>query len=151
MHPGTRSRGGVRRIAPRAGLTLLEILIVLAILGLLVGVGIANIDKILGSSRESVARIFVRESMRTPLMTYRIQVGNYPTTAEGLQALATAPADKGDRWRGPYVDVPGGQIPPDPWGNPYQYRFPGTKNPQGYDLYSFGPDGVESADDIGNW
>jgi general secretion pathway protein G len=49
------------------------------------------------------------------------------------------------------MDVPGNRLPVDPWKNPYQYRYPGTKNTDGYDVFSFGPDGVESADDIGNW
>ena len=135
-----------------AAFTLLEILVVLAIIGLLAGLAISNSDKIFGHSQEAVAKIFVRDSLKTSLVRYRIELGDYPSTAEGMQALLTAPANKGDRWRGPYIDSPGSKLPVDPWGEPYQYRYPGTKNKGGYDLFSKGPDKVEGTDDdIGNW
>ena len=136
----------------RAAFTLLEILVVLAIIGLLAGLAVSNSDKIFGHSQEAVAKIFVRDSLKTSLVRYRIDLGDYPSTTEGMQALLSAPANKGDRWRGPYIDSPGNKLPVDPWGEPYQYRFPGTKNKGGYDLFSKGPDKVEgSDDDIGNW
>ena len=145
-----RNRGErVRR--GEGGFTLLEILVVLAIIGLLVSLAVTNIDKIFGQSKETICRIFVQESLKTPLTQYRIHLGDYPSTAEGLQALLTAPGDKSDRWRGPYIEAPSGKLPVDPWGRPYQYRYPGTRNKGSYDLFSFGPDGVESEDDIGNW
>jgi len=81
-------------------------------------------------------------------------MGAYPSTSEGLQALITVPAGNADRWRGPYIMVKGDQnkILLDPWGNPYQYRYPGIHNTTGYDLWSKGPDGRDgTADDIGNW
>ncbi len=132
--------------------TLLEILVALAIIGLLAGLAISNSDRIFGQSQEAVARIFVRDSLKTSLVRYKIDVGDYPSTAEGLAPLTAAPANKADRWRGPYVDTPGGRIPADPWGEPYRYRFPGMRNPGGYDLYSLGPDKAEgTSDDIGNW
>lgn len=135
-----------------AGLTLIEILVVLAIIGLLVGVLVTKTDKIFGSSQVAVAGIFVRESSKIPLTTYKHDLGDYPTTAEGLQALVVAPPSRAERWRGPYIEAPGGKLSPDPWGEPYQYRFPGTKNPGGYDLYSKGPDHqADTPDDIGNW
>ena len=136
----------------RAAFTLLEILVVLAIIGLLAGLAVSNSDKIFGHSQEAVAKIFVRDSLKTSLVRYRIDLGDYPSTTEGMQALLSAPANKGDRWRGPYIDSPGNKLPVDPWGEPYQYRYPGTKNKGGYDLFSKGPDKVEgSDDDIGNW
>jgi general secretion pathway protein G len=132
--------------------TILEILVVLAIIGLLVGLVVTNTDKIFGQSQEAVARIFVRDSMKTPLVRYRIDVGDYPTTAEGLAALLAAPSGAAGKWRGPYLDVSGGKLPVDPWGQPYEYRYPGVKNPGSYDLFSRGPDKVpDTADDIGNW
>ena len=135
-----------------AAFTLLEILVVLAIIGLLAGLAVSNSDKIFGHSQEAVAKIFVRDSLKTSLVRYRIDLGDYPSTAEGMQALLTAPANKGDRWRGPYIDSPGSKLPVDPWSEPYQYRYPGTKNKGGYDLFSKGPDKVEGTDDdIGNW
>lgn len=132
--------------------TLLEILVALAIIGLLAGLAISNSDRIFGQSQETVARIFVRDSLKTSLVRYKIDVGDYPGTAEGLAALLAAPAGKAERWRGPYIDAPGGRLPVDPWGEPYRYRYPGTRNPGGYDLYSVGPDKTEGTDDdIGNW
>lgn len=135
-----------------SGFTLLEILIVLAIIGLLVGLTVSNSDKIFGSSQTAVAKIFVRDSLKTSLVRYRVDLGDYPTTAEGIQALLTVPAAKADRWQGPYIDAPGNRLPVDPWGEPYQYRFPGTKNSGSYDLFSKGPDKIEGTeDDLGNW
>jgi general secretion pathway protein G len=131
------------------GFTLLEILVVLAIIGLLVSLAVANIDRIFGNAKIDAARLFVGSSMKVPLSSYRMHMGDYPSTAEGLTALSTAPAAKADRWRGPYVTDSKALL--DPWGHPYQYRFPGTHNKDSYDLYSFGPDGQESADDVGNW
>jgi general secretion pathway protein G len=135
-----------------SGFTILEILVVLAIIGLLVGLVVTNTDKIFGQSQEAVARIFVRDSLKTPLVRYRIDLGDYPSTSEGLAALVAAPGSAADKWRGPYMDVAGGKLPVDPWGQPYEYRYPGVKNAGGYDLYSKGPDKTaETADDIGNW
>jgi general secretion pathway protein G len=132
--------------------TLVEILVVLAIIGLLIGVLVTNTDKIFGRAQGSVAGIFVRESVKIPLVSYRRDIGDYPSTAEGLQALVTAPSSRADRWQGPYLEAPGGRLPIDPWGEPYLYRFPGTKNVSGYDIYSKGPDRLpDTADDIGNW
>ena len=134
------------------GLTLIEILVVVAIIGLLAGLFISNTDKIFGQSQEVVARVFVRDSLKTSLVRYKIDLGSYPTTAEGLNALFTAPANTGTRWRGPYADVSGNTMPLDPWGESYGYRYPGTKNKSSYDLFSKGPDKTEGTeDDIGNW
>lgn len=140
----------IRRHA-RAGFTLFEMLIVIALIAMLAGVAITNVDKIFGQNQEAIAKMFVSDSMKAPLTSYRIHMGSYPNTAQGLQALLTAPDASSGKWKGPYIDTAGNKLPEDPWGNPYQYRYPGTKNQGKYDLYSWGPDGVESADDIGNW
>ncbi len=140
-----------RRLA-RKGFTLLEILIAVAIVGMLVGIAVTNIDKILGVSQEGVAKLFVNESLKTSLVRYRIDIGDYPSTDDGLKALVVAPEGKQDRWRGPYVEAKGGNLPLDPWGTAYQYRYPGTKNTEAYDLFSVGRDKTpDTADDIGNW
>jgi general secretion pathway protein G len=132
--------------------TLLEILVVLAIIGLLAGLAVNNADKIFGQSQEAVVKVFVRDSLKTSLIRYKIDMGDYPSTAEGIQALLTAPANKTDKWHGPYMDTTGNKLPVDPWSEPYQYRYPGTKNKDGYDLYSKGKDRADGTDDdIGNW
>jgi general secretion pathway protein G len=136
----------------RRGFTLIEILVVIAIITLLAGLTIANVGKLFGGSQIDIAKLFVNQSMKTPLVTYRLQMGSYPSTEEGLQALVTAPANKADRWRGPYL-AEGTKVPiNDPWGEPYLYRYPGTHNKEGYDLWSKGPDKADGTDDdIGNW
>lgn len=148
-----RSPSSHWRAAGRSrGFTILEILIVLAIMGMLVGLVVTNADKVFGTSQEAVAKIFVRDSLKTPLVRYRMDLGDYPSTNEGLAALVTAPHSSADKWKGPYMDVSGGKVPDDPWKQAYEYRYPGVKNPGGYDLYSKGPDKTaETADDIGNW
>ena len=149
------SRTLARRARPhrsslRRAFTLLEILVVLAIIGLLAGLAITNVDKIFGGAQISTVQIFVKESMKTSLTSYRIHMGDYPSTGEGLQALITRPATKGEKWFGPYIE--GGKIPTDPWGEPYQYAYPGTRNKGSYDLWSKGVDKQSgTTDDIGNW
>lgn len=140
------------KISQRSAFTLLEILVVLAIIGLLAGLAISNSDKIFGSSQEAIAKVFVRDTLKLSLVRYRMELGDYPSTTEGMAALLAAPPGKVDRWRGPYIDSPGNKAPLDPWNEPYQYRYPGTHNKGSYDLYSKGPDKADgTADDIGNW
>jgi len=130
--------------------TLLEIVIVIAIMALLMGLVVSNIGNIFSGSQKDVAKLFVTQSMQVPLNAYKIHMGDYPSTAEGLQALISAPQNKSDLWRGPYLQEK--KIPLDPWKEPYQYRFPGVHNKDGYDLWSKGPDHADGTeDDIGNW
>lgn len=122
----------------------------LAIIGLLAGLAITNVDKIFGGAQMSTVQLFVKESMKTSLTSYRIHLGDYPSTSDGLQALITRPATKGEKWFGPYIE--GSKVPTDPWGEPYQYAYPGTRNKGSYDLWSKGIDKQSgTADDIGNW
>ena len=93
------------------------------------------------------AQIFVNETMKAAFFRFRIDNGRYPTTEEGLAALTKAPARLSNTWKGPYLL----ELPQDPWGYDYQYQFPGKHNPNRYDLWSTGEDGVTSDDDIGNW
>jgi general secretion pathway protein G len=138
-----------RRTSLRA-FTMMELLVVLAILGLLAGLAISNVTGIFGGAQASTAQLFVKESMKTSLFTYRMTMSDYPSTADGLQALLTAPSGKEGKWRGPYIE--GGKVPLDPWGEPYQYAYPGTKTKGSYDLWSKGADKQSgTADDIGNW
>lgn len=133
-----------------AAFTLIEIMVVLAILGLLVGVLINGVGKSFDNARIQTAQIFVGQTLKGPLTEYNIQMGSYPTTQQGLQALVTAPPDRADQWHGPYVE--NGKIPLDPWSRPYHYACPGNHNKDGYDLWSKGPDKTDGTDDdIGNW
>lgn len=146
------TQSSVRRplAAMRRGFTLLEILVVLAIIGLLVGVLVNQVGGGFKSGQEATAKIFVSSTIKTALVRYRINLGDFPSTAEGLEALVTAPAGKADRWKGPYLD--GGKLPVDPWGEAYGYRYPGTRNKTDFDAFSKGADKTEgTADDIGNW
>ena len=130
------------------GFTLLELLVVMVIIGLLVGYVAPMYFKQVGKSEVKVARAQI-ESFGKALDQYRLDAGHYPTTEQGLQALVVKPADE-PKWDGPYLKK---GVPPDPWGNAYTYKRPGTKGE--YDIVSLGKDGVpggvgEDAD-IGSW
>lgn len=127
-------------------------MVVLAILGLLVAVLVRNVGGNLTRGQEDAASLFVKTTLQSPLTQYRIDMGSYPTTAQGLQALITAPGNASGKWRGPYYESNSGALPLDPWQRPYEYRYPGTHNKSGFDLFSKGADGVAgNDDDIGNW
>jgi general secretion pathway protein G len=144
-----KSRNAVLRRSVRA-FTVLEILVVIAIAGMLIGLVVTNLTKLFGDSKVDIASMFVRSSIKVPLQQYNMHLGDYPNTAEGLQVLLTPPANRAERWRGPYLQE--NKLPLDPWGEPYQYRYPGTKNKSGYDVWSKGPDRQDGTDDdIGNW
>jgi general secretion pathway protein G len=145
--PAPRQR---RERSRAAGFTLLEILVVLAIIGLLAGLAITNVDKIFGGAQIQTTQLQVRDSMKTPLTSYKIHMGDFPSTSEGLQALVTPPSNRADRWHGPYLEP--ARVPVDHWGEPLQYAYPGQRNKSGYDLWSKGPDKQSgTTDDIGNW
>lgn len=125
-----------RRVRRRsAGFTLLELLVVLAILGLLAVVATPQVLKYLGSAKHETAKVQV-QNLGTALDLYRFEVGRYPTTQEGLTALVAAPPGTA-RWSGPYVKTRDSLT--DPWGRPYGYRSPGQHG--AYDLFSLGADG----------
>lgn len=126
---------------PRAqrGFTLLELLVVLVVLGLLAGLVAPKYFAQLGRSEAKVARAQI-EGLAKALDLYRLEVGHYPSTEQGLQALVTAPPDE-NRWTGPYLQK---QLPQDPWGRNYLYRQPGEHGE--YDLLSMGKDGQPGGD-----
>jgi type II secretion system protein G len=87
---------------------------------------------------------------RAPLAGFRRDLGRFPTTEENLLVLLYPPRGAGNAWKGPYIEGP--DVPLDPWGHRYLYRFPAMKEgPDEYDVWSLGPDGIPSDDDIGNW
>ena len=134
----------------KSGFSLLEILIAIALVALLASVALNQLTGVFGDNQKQAAQIFVTSSSELALTRYRLDVGNFPNTEEGLKALIKAPTGKEARWKGPYIK----EQAIDPWGNPYKYKFPGTRNISGsrsYDIWSLGEDGTESNDDIGNW
>lgn len=130
-----RSTRSIRSIrSARAGFTLLELLVVILIIGLLTGIVAPRFMSQIQRSEATAARAQL-DAFDKALQAYRIDVGRYPTSAEGLQALLQ-PGQDGARWRGPYLK---GQLPLDPWGQAYLYRHPGSAG-RDYDLLSQGRD-----------
>ena len=119
------------------GFTLLELLVVVAILGLLVGLVAPVALRQLGGARVSIAQQSI-ERLSSILDIYKLDVGGFPTTEQGLQALIARPASV-PRWNGPYVK--GDAMPLDAWGRPYIYRSPSQRPGRDYDLCSKGESG----------
>lgn len=131
-----------------AGFTLLELLVVMVIIGLLASyVGPKYFSQI-GKSEIKVARSQI-DAFGKALDQYRLDTGHYPSTSAGMGALMSRPSNEA-KWDGPYLTK---ALPPDPWGNAYQYRQPGEHGE--YDLYSSGKDGRAGGEgenaDITNW
>lgn len=118
-----------------SGYTLLELLVVLAIIGLLVAITVPQVMKILGGARSDAAQLQI-ESLSQSLDFYELDVGSYPTTEQGLQALISKPAGV-EHWRGPYVRKERNLL--DPWGKAFLYTSPGKT--RRYDLVTLGRDG----------
>ena len=131
-----------------SGFTLLELLVVLVIIGLLVGYVAPRYFAQVGKSEVKVARAQIK-ALEDALDQYRLDVGHYPATQQGLTALNEQPAGE-TRWQGPYLRK---NLPNDPWGHPYQFRAPGEHGE--YDLWSFGRDGQAGGNgedaDIVSW
>jgi general secretion pathway protein G len=144
-----RCRREVRACVPRRrGFTLLELLVVMVIIGLLAAYVGPKYFAQIGKSEVKITRAQI-DALEKALDAYRLDVGRYPSTEQGLAALETKPANEA-KWAGPYLKK---AVPLDPWGKPYQYRSPGEKGE--FDLFSFGKDGQAGGDgenaDITNW
>lgn len=153
--PSQRSNPGLperrRATATRAnvrGFTLLELLVVVVIIGLLAGLVAPKYFDQVGKSNTKIAHAQI-VSLEKALDQYRLDVGAYPTTELGLNALFVKPSTV-ERWQGPYLKRP---APPDPWGRPYVYKAPGDHDD--YDLSSLGSDGqlggTGEAADVNSW
>ncbi len=131
------------------GFSLIELLVVLAILGLLAGLVGPQVMKALGSSKSKTAKLQI-EDLGAALDIYHLEVGRYPNTSEGLAALIEKPSGASN-WNGPYLKKK--KVPKDPWGNDYHYRSPGENGP--FDIYSLGVDnaqgGTGEAEDQVSW
>jgi general secretion pathway protein G len=128
------------------GFTLVELLVVLAILGLLAGLVGPQVMKFLGTSKTKTAKLQIDDLVAT-LDLYRLEIGNYPSD---IKALVEKPGDAAN-WNGPYLKK--GDVPKDPWGFEYQYRYPGENG--SVDIWSLGADNRDGGEgenaDIRSW
>lgn len=138
-----------KRMHGEAAFTLVEILVVIAIIALIMSLVGPRVLNYLGESKVKAAKIQI-QSFGSALDLFNLDTGRYPTTGEGLTALVQSPGTI-PAWNGPYLK--GGLVPNDPWGKPYVYRSPGEHG--SYDIMSHGSDGQEggtgTAADIASW
>ncbi len=132
-----------------SGFSLIELLVVLVILGLLAAVVAPNVMNKLGGAKSKTTRLQIEE-LGAALDIFSLEVGRYPSSEEGLKALAINP-NNSSNWNGPYLKKK--TVPVDAWGNDYHYKYPGDHGD--YDLYSLGADnsngGEKDNADINSW
>lgn len=137
-----------KRAFAMRGFTLIELLLVVAILSILAAVVLPRFSGKTKQANIAAAKTTI-SSISTALGNFEVDCGRFPTTDEGLNALVQQPNDAQNWNKAGYLDK---AVPKDPWGHDYVYRCPGQHNPNGFDLYSFGPDGQDGTeDDITNW
>jgi general secretion pathway protein G len=124
------------------GMTLIEILVVLVLIGIVMGIVGGNFLGQGEKAKANAAKIEIAQISQS-LDLFKLELGRYPTQQEGLQALITQPSGA-NNWNGPYWKK--GTVPKDPWGNEYRYMAPGTSGP--YDIVSLGADGKEGGDGV---
>ena len=147
----TRRTGG--QADRRTGFTLIEILVVIAVIAILASIVTPMVFRKVADAKVSSARAQI-EILATALDSYRLDNDYYPSTAQGLGALRTRPTGQppAGNWRGPYVRK---EVPLDPWQKPYIYQSPGKINGESYDLLSLGRDGQPGGEgedaDVTSW
>ncbi|WP_315813763.1 MULTISPECIES: type II secretion system major pseudopilin GspG [unclassified Bradyrhizobium] len=139
---GSARRTRTARDDPQSGFTLVEMLVVIAIIGMIMGLIGPRVLSSLNESRVKTARIQI-QSFSSALDLFYLDTGRYPTSSEGLTALVR-PASTIPGWAGPYLK--GGNVPSDPWSHAYVYRSPGQHVP--YEIVSYGSDGQEGGVDL---
>jgi general secretion pathway protein G len=134
----------VSRSTEGRGFTLIELLVVIVVIAILAGLVGPMVFRNVGDAKVTAAKAQL-ELFGLALDQYRLDNDYYPSTAQGLESLRTLPqGETGARnWRGPYLKKP---VPLDPWGYSYIYKSPGEKNPNGYDLLTYGRDGKPGGD-----
>jgi general secretion pathway protein G len=138
---GLRARRDATRLSEH-GFTLVEMLVVIAIIGLIMGLIGPRVLNYLSESKVKAAKIQI-QSFESALDLFNLDAGRYPSTAEGLTALVRRTPGLA-AWNGPYLR--GGNVPNDPWNNPYVYRAPGEHG--AYDIVSYGADGQEGGSGV---
>lgn len=126
--------------------TLIELMLVVVIIGALVAMVMPRLTGRGEQARVAAAKADIQSNIATALKLYELDNGEFPQTADGLNALLVKPGSASN-WQGPYLE----RKPLDPWQREYKYKSPGEHRTADYDLYSLGKDGVESADDVKNW
>ncbi len=130
--------------------TLIEMMVVVIVIGILAATIIPRFVTTTYDAKVSAAKGHIAE-LESALERFNVHMDRYPTTEEGLKVLVESPTGDDKKWRGPYIH----QLRSDPWGNPYQYRFPGAHRTSSYDLWSRGADGQDGGEgqgaDVGNW
>ena len=131
-------RSDARRSRLAQGFTLIEIMVVVLIIAIMAALIVPRVLNQQAQAKVTAAQADL-STLSGALQQFRLNCDRYPSQDEGLNALLTAPSDLQGKWKGPYLEKK--QIPNDPWGNSYQYTYPGSGGNDTFDLFSYGPSG----------